>query len=148
MRSLYPPTDPAPKPGVSPSRAPAGSTLPSWAGAIIAVVTAVGTLLGSLQNLENARAVQRSAYETLRQSSAEQSARLAELARTQLELRAWVTELAGRLDERVGGTERAIRKAAKPKAAPLPVPTPPPPAPPPPELRPPTTLPSFEELAR
>ena len=142
MPSLYP-TDPAPAP--RPSRIPPG--LPSWAASTVAIIGGLGGLLTAWQSFESGQNTQRAAYEALRRADSEKAARIAELAQGQLELRAWVTELSARLDQRADSAERAIRKVAKPKTTPMPPPAPPPPAPPPPpEVTPSVPLPSFDEL--
>lgn len=137
----FSPTDPAPP-------KPSTQNLPSWAASAIAIATAIGGVITAWQSFESGRDTQRAAYEALKKADEQKSARIAELAQGQLELRTWVTELSNQLDQRATNTERAIRKVVKPKAAPLPPPAPPPPAPPPPEVTPSTPLPSFEELAR
>jgi hypothetical protein len=115
---------------------------------MVAIATAVGGLVTALEGYESGQDTQRAAYEALKRADSEKSARIAELAQGQVELRAWVTELSGRLDERATNAERAIRKVVKPKSPPLPPPAPPPPAPPVATITPSTPLPAFEQLGR
>ncbi len=121
--------------------------VPSWAASLLALATAIGGVVTAWQTHQSGQDTLRAAYAALERADGQKSAQLAELAQQQLELRAWVTELSDRLDQRTTQTERAIRKVVKPKTA-LPPPVPPPAPPPAAEVTPSTPLPSFEELGR
>jgi hypothetical protein len=116
---------------------------------MIALVTAVTSGIGAFQAYQESQQVARASYETLKVASETNAAQLEALRKNQLELRAWVEELASIAQRRQAVTEKAItRKVTKASAPSLPsAPVEPTPkAPPPPATTAPASLPPFDAL--
>lgn len=133
------PTSPAP-PGAS-----------NQLASVVAILTALGTLVAAWRGYEGGQDTQRAAYEVLRLRSELQEKRLDEVTRQLGEQSDWMAEMNRKLEVRATTTERVLRKVVKSKGAAIPAELSQPPAPPPPALvdvRPAAPLPSFEQLAQ
>ena len=134
------PTSPAP-PGAS-----------NQLASVVAILTALGTLVAAWRGYEGGQDTQRAAYEVLRLRSELQEKRLDEVTRQLGEQSDWMAEMNRKLEVRATTTERVLRKVVKSKGAAIPAELSQPPAPPPPpalvDVRPAAPLPSFEQLAQ
>jgi hypothetical protein len=148
----------------SPSKFPQAlqTQLAGLPGTIGAIAVALTAAVGAWQGYQGNQSTTRSAYETLKATSDQQTVQIAALVQGQLELKSWTVELAARLERQQATVAEAVRPARvrqrKPDGTPAatpptPVliapaePTEPPPPPPATPLAPlPATLPAFDAL--
>ncbi len=121
----------------------------SPATTVVAIITAIGGLLGVFQTYQESRDTARVSYTTLAQAVEKNAAEIAACRQDQRNSQAWMEDMAVRLERKQETTDKAVtRKVTRAAAPPPPAPVLEPPPKPPvavvlPERAP---LPTFEAL--
>jgi len=125
------------------------ATVAGPSGTILAIITALGGLIGVVQTYQESRDTARVSYETLARAVEKNASEIAACRQDQLNSQAWMEDMAVRFERKQETTEKALtRKVTRAAAPPVPAPVLEPPPKPPvavvlPERAP---LPTFEAL--
>lgn len=118
-------------------------------GTVVAIITALGGLIGVMQTYQESRDTARVSYDTLRLAVEKNAAEVAACRQDQRNSQAWMEDIAVRFERKQDTTDKALtRKVTRAAAPPVPAPVLEPPPKPPvavvlPERAP---LPTFEAL--